>query len=446
MKITISGEDTIAVRLAEALMHEHEVSMIVPKNTENPAFDSLNVQTFRGSQTSSKLLKEARIFDTDLFVACGKADETNLVACAEAKRMRAKKVVCFLRGQAVQTNENDAAQLATTLGIDRVILPALRLAKEIQKIVMVPGALEADAFVNGKVRLIKRRIEAGSRFDNVLLKEVGVPDGVVLVMIERGDDRLIPSGNTLLLPDDKLTAMGSIGGIERLIRRYMSDTTVGPDPRRAIIVGGGSVGFAIAEALEDHGWKLKIIESNRQRAEDIAGQLKGLVLHGDGTDLSLLREENVGDTPVLIAVTSNDEKNLLVSLLAKKEGVKRILTRADNEANEQLFESVGIDVVRSTTGTAVNAVLRGVLRSEQDFMAEFNHGAVRILRLTVPEHVEPIELGMMKSPVFAIVGAILRDDNVLIPQGKDVVQAGDELLVFCQTDSVEQTREFFNNL
>ena len=446
MKITISGEDTIAVRLAEALMHEHEVTIIIPKNVENPVFDTLNVQTFRGSQTSSKLLKEACIFDADLFVACGKADETNLVACAEAKRMRAKKVVCFLRGQAVQTNENDAAQLAKTLGIDKVILPALRLAKEIQKIVMVPGALEADAFENGKVRLVKRRIEAGSRFDGVLLKDVGVPEGVVLTMCERDAERYIPHGETLLQAGDKLTAMGNIGGIERLIRRYMANTDVGPDPRRAIIVGGGSVGFAIAESLEDHGWKIKVIESDRQRAEEIAGQLKGLVLHGDGTNLSLLREENVGDTPVLIAVTSNDEKNLLVSLLAKEEGVKRILTRAENYTNEQLFESVGIDVVRSTTGAAVTAVLRGVLRSERDFMAEFNHGDVRILRLRMAENVEPVELSKMSAPVFAIVGAILRDEKVVIPQGKDVVQAGDELLVFCQTTHVEQTREFFNNL
>ena len=446
MKITISGEDTIAVRLAEALMHEHEVTMIIPKNVENPVFDTLNVQTFRGSQTSSKLLKEACIFDADLFVACGKADETNLVACAEAKRMRAKKVVCFLRGQAVQTNENDAAQLAKTLGIDKVILPALRLAKEIQKIVMVPGALEADAFENGKVRLVKRRIEAGSRFDGVLLKDVGVPEGVVLTMCERDDESYIPRGDTLLQAGDKLTAMGNIGGIERLVRRYMANTDVGPDPRRAIIVGGGSVGFAIAESLEDNGWKIKVIESDRQRAEEIAGQLKGLVLHGDGTNLSLLREENVGDTPVLIAVTSNDEKNLLVSLLAKEEGVKRILTRAENHTNEQLFESVGIDVVRSTTGAAVTAVLRGVLRSERDFMAEFNHGDVRILRLHMADSVEPIELSKMSAPVFAIVGAILRDEKVIIPQGKDLVQAGDELLVFCQTANVEQTREFFNKL
>jgi trk system potassium uptake protein TrkA len=265
-------------------------------------------------------------------------------------------------------------------------------------------------------------------------------------MLERDGERSIPRGDTILKAGDKLTAMGNIGGIERLIRRYMSDNSVGPDPRRAIIVGGGSVGFAIAQSLEDHGWKLKLIEADRQRAEEIAGQIKGLVLHGDGTDLSLLREENVGETPVLIAVTSNDEKNLLVSLLAKEEGVKRILTRAANHTNEQLFESVGVDVVRSTNGAAVRAVLQGVLRNEQDFLAEFNHGDVRILRLKVAADAEPITLGKMQSPVFAIVGAILRNEKVLIPRGKDVVQANDELLVFCQTESVDQTREFFNNL
>ncbi|MDP6963124.1 MAG: NAD-binding protein, partial [Planctomycetota bacterium] len=307
-------------------------------------------------------------------------------------------------------------------------------------------ALEADAFVNGKVRLVKRPIESRSRFDGVSLHEIGVPEGVVLVMLERDGERSIPRGDTILKAGDKLTAMGNIGGIERLIRRYMSDNSVGPDPRRAIIVGGGSVGFAIAQSLEDHGWKLKLIEADRQRAEEIAGQIKGLVLHGDGTDLSLLREENVGETPVLIAVTSNDEKNLLVSLLAKEEGVKRILTRAANHTNEQLFESVGVDVVRSTNGAAVRAVLQGVLRNEQDFLAEFNHGDVRILRLKVAADAEPITLGKMQSPVFAIVGAILRNEKVLIPRGKDVVQANDELLVFCQTESVDQTREFFNNL
>ena len=446
MKIIIGGEDVIAVRLAEALMHQHQVSIIIPKNCENAEFDSLNAQIIRGSVTSTKTLKESDIFDSDLFVACGIADESNLVACAEAKRLRAPKVVCFLRGQAVQANESDAAQLASTLGIDKVVLPAARLAREIQKIVMVPGAIEADAFVNGKVRVVKKCIAQGALLDGKTLAEIGVPEGVVVVMNERESERFIPRGDTPLQAGDKITVMGNMGGIERFARRYISNTSLGPDPRRAVIVGGGSVGFTIAKLLEDHGWKLKIIESNQQRAEELSGLLNALVLHGDGTDLSLLREENVSDIPVLIAVTSNDEKNLLVSLLAKEEGVKRIMTRASNLDTEQLFESVGIDVVRSTTSAAVNAVLRGVLRSEQDFMGEFSHGNVRIMRIPITQEINARALCDLKSPVFAIVGAILRDEKVLIPRGGDTINTGDELLVFCQTDHVEAAKDFFENL
>lgn len=443
MRITIGGEDAVAFRLAEALMADHEVTVIVPEEVRDPALERLDVQVMHGITSSGSTLKAAEVHKADLFVACTPADERNLVACAEAKRLGAKEVICFLRRHEVQTNEAEAASLARSLHIDQVILPASRLAREILKIVMVPGALEADAFVNGKVRLVKRSVEAKSKFDGATLKEIGVPKGIVLVMVQRGKERFIPKGDTKFEANDKITAMGSLNGINRLLTRYLTARDHRRDPRRAVVVGGGAVGFSVALGLEKAGWKVKIIESNEKRALEIAPKLESLVLHGDGTNLELLREEHIADNPVLIAVTSHDEKNLLVSLLAKQQGVARIVTRADKESNEWLFENVGIDVVRSATGAAIRTVVRRVNRSEHDLMAEFEHGDVKVLRLNVPESTMPVALHELRAPMFAIVGAILRQGKVIIPQGSDQIHGGDQLLVFCQTDCAEETRLFF---
>jgi trk system potassium uptake protein TrkA len=173
--------------------------------------------------------------------------------------------------------------------------------------------------------------------------------------------------------------------------------------------------------------------------------LKGLVLHGDGTDLDLLESERIGDDPVLLAVTSNDEKNLLVSLLAKNIGVPRIVTRVDQQSNERLFEKVGIDVVLSARGAAIQSVMDSVGHSKADLLAELEHGDAEVLELEVPPDVEPRPINALKSDIFAIIGAILREGRVIIPSGGDDVRAGDRLLVFCKQEHEQVVRDFFLN-
>ncbi len=446
MRICIDGDDSVAFRLAEALMQQHEVTLVVPEEMPDVDLDQLEVRLVRGSTISGETLKEAGVEDAGLFVACSVLDERNLVACAEAKRLGARQVTCFLRRHEVQSSEVEANSLARSLGIDSVVLPADRLAREILKIVMVPGALDVEAFEGGRVRLVKRRVEEGAFLTSGPLKEVGVPKGVVLVMGQRDDRIFIPDGDTVFRPGDKVIAMGTTSGMNRFLTRYLSPRRGGREDHRATVVGGGVVGFAVAKGLEDAGWRVKVIEQDEKRCQEIAPRLKALVLHGDGTDLELLREEHIGEDPVLIAVTSNDEKNLLVSLLAKQQGVARIITRADKPANELLFEDVGIDVVRSTLGAAVRAVVRKVDRRDRDLLAEFEHGEVRVLRLRVPEDFPPTPLAELQAPVFAIVGAILRDGEVIIPHGRDEVRGGDQLLVFVKAEGIEEARRFFERV
>jgi trk system potassium uptake protein TrkA len=136
---------------------------------------------------------------------------------------------------------------------------------------------------------------------------------------------------------------------------------------------------------------------------------------------------------------------LLVSLLAKQEGVPRIITRADRSTNERLFEKVGIDVVRSAQGAAIGSVCRRINRSSQELIAELEHGDLKVLRLCVATDFMPTPLHEMSAPVFAIVGAILRGDNIIIPQGRDEIHPKDDLLVLCTAEAEEETRNFFHN-
>ncbi len=446
MRVLIGGEDEVAFRLVEALMLDHEVTLVCPETEAHEnRIAGMDAERVIGPMTSTPALREAGVDNADLFVGCSPVDERNLVACVSARRLGAARSICFLMSPDIQAPGEDVAELADALGIDTVVRPAQQLAEEILRIIAVPGALDVQVFAGGRVHLLRYGVEEGAPITRGELKDIGVPPGVVMVMARRGDAVFIPKGDTRFEAGDKLTAMGSIAGINRLLARYLRTATKETEANEATVVGGGTVGLAVASGLEEAGWRIKVIETSRARCDVIAPSLRGLVLHGDGTDLDLLQSERIGEAPVLVAVTSNDEKNLLVSLLAKSLGVRRIVTRADHLSNERLFEKVGIDVVRSARGAAVRSVLRMVDVTSTEMLAELEHGEAEVLELVLPDDLPPISLMSMKSALFGIIGAILREGRVIIPRGSDEVQGGDHLLVFCMRSEEEGVRNFFLN-
>jgi trk system potassium uptake protein TrkA len=443
MRILIGGQDEVAFRLAEALMVEHAVFLICPESAAGPRVDRLDVEPVYGAVTSTEALRQAGAPEADIFIACTPYDEQNLVACVVAKHLGAKRTVCFLFRPDLRAALEESTLFAASVGIDTIIRPPEKLAREILRIVTVPGALDVEVFAGGKVQLFRHAVEEGAPITRAALKDVGLPHDVVLVMARRGDEIFVPKGPTRILAGDKVTAMGMPGGMNRLLFRYLRAGTHGRDPRRVTIVGGGEVGLAVALGLEDLGWDVKVIEVKPERCEEIARVLNSLVLQGDGADLDLLQAERVAEDSVLVAVTSNDERNLLVSLIAKHLGVPRIITRADNPANERLFEKVGIDVVRSAQGAAIQSVLRSVVASRAELLAELEHGDAMVIEREIPPELPPTPLMELKAPEFTIIGAILRGGKVIIPKGKDTLEGRDRILVFCTREHEEEARDFF---
>ncbi len=447
MRIVVGGEDEVAFRLAEALMEDHEVVLVTSPEAPSTRLERLDVEVVSGSVSSPQTQREAEVGQADLFVACAGEDERNLVACIAAKKLGAARTVGFFqRREYVRPLEAGERPIAESFGIDTVIWPAERLAEEIARIVETPGALDLEVFAGGRVHLLKYAVAPGSDLAGRTVRETGVPEGVVLVSVRRGERMELPRGDTRLEVGDKVIGMGDRRGVQRLAARLAGEGR-GQAGGDVAIVGGGSVGQMVAERLEAAGgFRLKIVEAVRARCEEVSKALRSsLVLHGDGTDLDLLESERIHASAVLVAVTNKDEKNLLVSLLARQLGIPRIVTRADSIANERLFERVGIDVVRSARGSAIQAVVSLVSGGRSEILAEVEHGDARVLELTVPEGTAPVRLKDLRAPVFAIVGAILRPEGTTIPRGDDLIRGGDHLVVFCDRASEESARAFFGH-
>ncbi len=430
MKIVIAGGGVVGLRIAEQLMNTHSVVLIGPTQRDQTRLDRLDIETLNGAITSPSTLQAAGVAEAEVFVATSNEDEKNIVACVAARRLGAHQVICFLNRRGFFAVTDDEAELAESLGIDAVIRPAGQLAEEIVRIVTVPGALDARSFLGGRVQLQKFLIDGESPLTARNVAQLKLPPGVLLVMGHRDDRFFLPRGDSRFEDGDRVTVLGTPKGLRRL-QRYLLDAKSRRKRGKALIVGGGLVGGAVAEGLTQAGWTVKVIENDRERCSEIAAQLDCLVIHGDGSDLELLEQEASDEPNALVAVTSNDEKNLLISLLAQHLGVPRVITRAERLVNERIFEKVGVDVVLSAKGTAIRRVVSDLIDNDEKHIAELEHGDFHVLDLELPPEFEPIRLDRLNLPRFAIIGAVFRGRTVKIPKGRHVLEPGDHLLLIC---------------
>ena len=446
MYVLITGDSDVASHIAEILMEEHQVVLIGPDRENTARLERLDIEIVHGQPTSQSVLRDAHIDRAGVFVAATDNDEQNIVSCIAARRMGAKRTICLLSRPGFVSIQDDEAALAEFLGIDIIVRPSEQLANEIIRIVTVPGALEFAHLLQGRVRVLKHTVEPDAPIADQVLMDTRLPENVVLVMVQRGEESFIPNGRTRFQPGDKVTAVGKPRSIHSLRFRFLRSRTHGRDIQKATIIGGGVVGLLVARGLEKAGWEVKIIEVDSARCDILAPQINGLVLHGDGSDMDLLEEERVTECPALIAVTSNDEKNLLVSLIGRHLGVERIITRADRLSNERMFERVGIDVVRSARGAAIRTVVREVVGAEADLHAELEHGDMEIVEVELPQNNPPVLVQELRATLFALIVTVLREDQVIIPNGQTMLYGGDRLLIFTSREDEAAARAHFTRV
>ena len=443
MKIVIFGATEIGCLLATEFFEDHDITVIDKEENRTEEFDKLDISFVHGNATDMKVLKAADVVNADVFIACTALDEANIVACLSVKKLSGIRTICFVSReeyQNVMALDHNEDYLGDFF-IDYVIWPEALLTQEIFRIVTVAHALDVENFADGKARLLEYKVRPNSVIVGKMVKDCGFTKDTIIVGIKRDSLLFIPNGLTEINADDKLIFMGTSHSLDILAGTFFYEKE---QVKSAAIIGGGNVGYMLAKSLEDMKIKTKIIEKNYERCEFLSQELdKTLVINGDGTNLKLLDEEEIGSCDVAIAVTNNDERNLLCSLLVKQLGVKRVIARVSKVLNIPLFEKVGIDVAVSPKTSAINEVRNDIDETNVDILATVEQGEAEVLEILVHGEFNDKKIMDLRFPAPAIVGIIQRRANVIIPKGDTVLKTHDILIIFTKAEHVDEVKEYF---
>lgn len=433
MNVVLVGGGEIGTQIAGALHRSHNVTILDVHEERSDAFQQMDVRFVRGNGADPDDLRIAGADKADAFIACSLNDDINVLACLAAKGLGAKETMAFVtRQRYVDAFRQRGAMESIGLSIDRILWPQRTLARQIVDIVRVPRALDTASFAGGRIRMIEYRLAPGDPYLDEPLAQIDLPDGALVVGTIRDDAFVVPSGTTQLHAGDKAVFMGTTEAVRRLEARFAPSRK----RQRVAVVGGGNVGFMVAEQLQEFGADLTIVESDEERAAKLAALLpKALVLRGDGTDLELLEQERLEDVDVMVAVTSDDPTNLLISLLAKQLGVPKVITRVGRTRNRRLFERVGIDAPLTPRTAAVQEVLNWLKVDEVDHLATIEDRA-EVMEVTFPYDAAPSEVRLLGAPAQSLVGAIVRKHKAIVPRGDTVVHPGDHLFLITTPDNI----------
>ena len=443
MHIIIVGGGSTGYPLAKGLAEHHDVFVVDVDPARAERFADLDVELVTGEGADPDVLRRAGAEGCDVFIAATRRDEINIVACSLGRRLGAGRTICFVTKENFLQAHGGDGNLRRHFGIDEVVWPEAELAADIERIVREPDATDAAEFADGRIQLLEFRLAADSPLAGRDVASLELPPGVVIVAVNHGDSTSIPRGRTRLSPNDRVVLMGTRAGIAASRPRVSLGARL--RPRLVTIVGGGDVGYRLAQRLDGaDGIRLRVIERDRGRGELLASGLRhALVLCGDGTDLELLEAEDIGRSDVLVSVIDNDESNLFASLLGRQLGVRKVITRVGSWPNHRLFERVGVDVALSARGSAVTSVVHRIDGGRAVLLAVLREGQARVLDVTVPEGFAAAAVRDLPLPDQSIIGTVLRGADVIVPRGDDRVKGGDHLLVCCTEAAIGGVRNLF---
>ena len=431
MRIIIVGAGKVGYALARHLADDNNDVVVIEENEERREIiqNNLDVMTLGGNGASVANLLEAGIKEAGMLIAVTASDEVNMIACMTAKRLGVGRTIARIR------NEDYAQQgdisISKTLGIDVVINPELVTAMEINKILSTPSSLDIEDFADGKVRMLEVKMRPTSKIIEIPLRELVLPKHILVAGILRNHKMIIPRGQDVLQAADHVFFLGETETVKNFEKNFIM--TRSSKLNKVFIIGAGRVGRYLAVMLEQAGFDLKIIDNDKGRCELIAGQLKNsMVLLGDAADKELLVEEGIAQADAVICLTEDDKLNMLAALLTKNLGAERTFVKVGRVEYIPIMDQIGIDVTFTPQLITAGTILR-MARSDDILSMSLIEGdqaeAMEIL-LTANSPIIDKQLKDLKIPTECLVGAIIRNEQVIVPTGDDYLLIGDRIVVF----------------
>jgi len=443
MYVVIVGAGEVGYYIATILSQEGHDVAIVDRDSESyqRVAEQLDVLAIRGNGASRRVLERVNMSRADLLIAVTDSDEVNMIACMAAKRGGVAQTIARVRNP--DYIEDFQTMSTGFTGVDHVIQPEAAVADEVAKLAAIPGVLDVETFAGGQVWVLEAQVGPEAPCVGKALRDFGLPEGVVVTSILRDTGTTIPRGDTVFAASDRVFLAGRPDVASRAVSLLTGEMEA---PKRAILLGCGEIGMGIALALEKQRMKLTIFEKDHDRASEAAGQLRrALVLEDEGLDESILAEEGVGTADLFIAATGDDRLNIISALMAKNMGAKRTIAIVERGEFSRVVESVGVDVAISPRRMTASAVLRFIRAGQIMSAAVLEKSAGEVLEFVVsassPACGPP--LAQVRFPPGVIVGAVVRDDQVHVPDGRFQLADGDVAVVFTLPKSVREVEKLF---
>lgn len=434
MRILIIGAGEVGFHLAKTLSNDAHDVTIVDTNPEKCARvqEQLDVLVVEGSGASANTLVEAGIKNADMIIAVSALDEVNIISCMLANQFGVQRKIARVRNS--EYTLNNAVLKPEQLGIDLMINPEQATAEEIVSLIERSAATDVVDFAEGKIQVIGIRLDPKAPIINRTLREVseGIPELTFrTVAIFRHERTIIPSGDEYFRRGDQIFVTAKTESVPEVLKLCGKN-----DERldKVMILGGSQVGRAVAKLLEkEYDIDIRLIESNREKSERVAEELeRTLVIHGDGTDIDLLAAEGLIDMDAFIAVTDDEETNIIACLLAKHIGVRRNIAMVSRAEYVPLMPTIGLDAAVDKRRITANAISRFIRHGEIVSVASLRGTGAEVIELVVQPHSKVVgkPLRRAKIPEGVIIGAVARGELVFVAIGETVLQPDDKVVVF----------------
>ncbi|KAA1245535.1 Trk system potassium transporter TrkA [Aquimarina sp. RZ0] len=448
MKIIIAGAGEVGFHLAKLLSFEsQDITLIDPdKECLNYADSHLDIRVIKGDATSIAILKEARVQSADMLIGVTSSETINITVCVLAKQLGAKRTIARISNTEFIENKEEVGFIK--FGIDELISPEALAASEIELLLNQSAFSDSYEFEDGALTMVGTTLSENALFVGKTVREAAeiFPElHFMPIAIQRSGTQytIIPRGDTKFREGDQVYFVTSKGGVEEL---YKLTGKVKEQIKKVMILGGSKIGFKTTCDLCDHKFRVKLIESDRDKAFDLADELpNALIINGDGRNVELLEEENINDMDAFIAVTGNSETNIMSCLVAKSKGVRKTIALVENMDYFQLSHSIGIDTLINKKLLAANNIFRFIRKGEVVAMTKLNNMNAELLEFIVKPTSE-VSDNLIKDldfPRSAIIAGVIRDEVGMIPLGNFYIKAGDRVVVCSLPKSIKKIEKLF---
>ena len=450
MRVIVCGAGRVGFGIARRLSREDNDVTVVDQSKEliRAVSERLDVRGVVGNGAYPETLEAAGAPEADMLIAVTYSDEVNMIACQIAHSLfNVPTKIARVRAQGYLDPKYSDLFSRNHLPIDVIISPEREVSQAIMQRMSTPGAFEVKSFAEDRIWAVGIKLRDDCPIINTPLRQVAelFPDlKITIVAIKRDEKMWRAHAGDQLEVGDQIYFIADRQDVQRALEIMGA---AAQQARRVIIVGGGNIGLFVAKGLEKMGsMKIRLIERDRKRAEFIAEELeRTIVLQGDGLDRAILREAGVEEAETVVAVTDNDQVNVLASVVAKREGARRSMSLINDQDYGPVSEAVGVDRFVDPRGTTISTILQHIRRGRIKGVYSLSDGEAELIDAVALETSPLVNKPLRDAqlPEGVMIGAVFRDNEVQMPTGDTIINAGDRVVLMAMRDNVKDVEQMF---